>query len=198
MSVVENRSQAISIEGLRQGDQAEISKMVSVHSPAIFRLALKMLGNEQDAEDVLQETFFKALRSMQNFEERSSLSTWLYRITINEALMVLRKKKPRLVEIDDDLKDDEGVQAPVELVDFCCLPESELVDGESKEFLNQAVSRLTPALRSVFLLRDVEGLSVKEAAETLSVSESVVKTRLLRARLKLREELSQYYKERMG
>ena len=198
MSVLENRTQIISIPNLRDGDPEEIARMVSVHSPAIFRLALKMLGNEQDAEDVLQETFFKALRSLQTFEERSSLSTWLYRITINESLMVLRKRKNNLVELDDPLEDNESVQAPVEIVDFCCLPERELADSESKEFLNLAVSRLTPPLRAVFLLRDVEGQSVKETADTLRVSESVVKTRLLRARLKLREELSLYYKERMG
>ena len=87
---------AISVDALKKGDRAEFSRLVDLYSPAIYRLALKMLGREQDAEDVLQETFFKALRSIHNFEERSSLSTWLYRIAMNESLMVLRKHKNHL------------------------------------------------------------------------------------------------------
>lgn len=189
--------QTVSIDALKRGDREEISRMVALYSPAVYRLANKMVGNEQDAEDVLQETFFKALRSINTFEEKSSLATWIYRIAVNEALMVLRKRKPDPVELDHDRDDDESIETPVEIVDWCCMPERELMDEESRVFLNQAVGLLSPGLKAVFLLRDVEGLSVRETAEALKVSESVVKTRLLRARLKLREDLSHYFNERM-
>ena len=137
------------LKSLIAGDREAFARLVDETSGHIFRVAQLILGDEQDAEDVLQETFFKALRSLQTFEERSSLSTWLYQITINEALMVLRKRNNNLVEIDEEPEEDENPQTPVEIVDFCCLPERELLDVESKQFLDQAVSRLTPALRAV-------------------------------------------------
>jgi len=196
MNVAEADS-AISIEALQKGDRDEISRMVEVFSPMVYRLANKMLGNEQDAEDVLQETFLKAIRSLRSFEGKSSLATWIYRIAVNEALMMLRKRKPGLVELEASKEDEDAVVPPVEIVDWCCLPERELMDVEARAFLNKAVSILSPGLRVVFLLRDIEGLSVHETAEALKVSESVVKTRLLRARLKLREDLSHYFHERM-
>jgi RNA polymerase sigma-70 factor (ECF subfamily) len=189
--------QPIRIAAVKAGDREEISRMVDLYSPVVYRLANKMVGNEQDAEDVLQETFFKVLRSLKTFEEKSSLATWIYRITVNEALMVLRKRKPDPLELEKSRDDDEAIDPPVEIVDWCCLPERELMDEESRQFLNRAVGLLSPGLRAVFLLRDVEGLSVRETSEALKVSESVVKTRLLRARLKLREDLSHYFNERM-
>lgn len=190
--------QSVSVTALKRGDRDEISRMVELYSPAVYRLANKMVGNEQDAEDVLQETFFKAIRSVKTFEEKSSLATWIYRIAVNEALMVLRKRKPDPLELESSRDDDESIEPPVEIVDWCCLPERELMDEESKLFLNKAVGSLSAGLRAVFLLRDVEGLSVRETSEALKVSESVVKTRLLRARLKLREDLSHYFNERMA
>ncbi len=172
--------------------------MVEIYSPAVYRLANKMVGNDQDAEDVLQETFFKVVRSLKTFEEKSSLATWIYRITVNEALMALRKRKPDSVELENGRDDEGAIEPPVEIVDWCCMPERELMDDEAKGFLNKAIGLLSPGLRAVFLLRDVEGLSVRETSEALKVSESVVKTRLLRARLKLREDLSHYFNERMA
>jgi RNA polymerase sigma-70 factor (ECF subfamily) len=168
------------------------------YSPKIYRLALKILNDPQDAEDVLQETFIKALRSLPNFEGRSSLSTWLYRIAVNEALMVVRKRRPDLISIDQEKEDGQGESEPVEIVDFCCLPEADLLSAESMRFLDSAILQLSPALRAVFVLRDVERLSVRETSETLGISEVAVKTRLLRARLKLRELLSAYYGERIS
>jgi len=189
----------VSVEALKKGDRAEFARLVEGYSPLIYRLALKMLGSEQDAEDVLQETFFKALRSIRKFEERSSLSTWLYRIAMNESLMILRKQKVTMLpvlEIDRDETED-GLETPVEIIDWCCLPENEILDEEAKEFMGKAIQTLSPALRAVFLLRDIEGLSVRDTAESLRITEASVKTRLLRARLKLREELSIYFRERM-
>ena len=159
---------------------------------------MKILNDAQDAEDVLQETFIKALRALPSFEGRSSLSTWLYRIAVNEALMMVRKRRPETVSIDQEKEDGDGESEPEEIVDFCCLPERELVSAEARGFLDKAIQGLTPALRTVFVVRDIEGLSVKETAETLGLTEAVIKTRLLRARLKLREALSVYFGERLS
>jgi len=193
MSNDKARTVDFSLDALKAGDPEETRRFVEANSEVVYRLALRMLGDEQDAEDVLQETFVKALRGLKRFEGRSSLSTWLFRIATNEALMLLRKKKPDAVSIDADREDDEGQPEPVELVDWCCMPERELLSDESKRHMEAAIQKLSPALRAVFELRDIEGLSVKETADILNVTEAVVKTRLLRARLKLREDLSTYF-----
>ncbi len=195
---LENQEPAFSLQALQAGDRAEFARLVQTYSDRIYRLALKILNDPQDAEDVLQETFIKALRSLPSFEGRSSLSTWLYRIAVNEALMVVRKRKPDAVSIDIEKDDGEAETEPVEIVDWCCLPEGDLLNAEARRFLDEAILGLTPALRAVFVLRDIEGLSVKETADTLSITEAAVKTRLLRARLKLREALSVYYAERLA
>ncbi|WP_322806823.1 RNA polymerase sigma factor [Thermanaerothrix sp.] len=191
-------SPPISLEALRNGDRKEFARLVDAYSTPIYRLALKILGDPQDAEDVLQETFIKALSALPTFEGRSSLSTWLYRIAVNEALMLLRRRKPETLLTDNDGDEDEsGESESAYLIDWCCLPEEELLSDEAQRFLDKAIAQLPENLRLVFWLRDVEGLSIKETAETLGLSETNVKTRLLRARLKLREILSEYYGERV-
>lgn len=190
--------EALSIEALRAGDRDEFARLVDETSALIYRLALKMLDNPQDAEDVLQETYIKAYRSLKGFDGRSSLSTWLYRIATNEALMLLRRRKSIEVSIDEPLDAGEPEQEPLQIVDWCCMPEEELMTGEARKYLDQAIEELPPSLRVVFLLRDVEGLSTQETEEVLSLSETAVKTRLSRARLRLRELLSGYYGNRMA
>lgn len=187
----ENTKPTFSIKALQAGDRAEFARMMDHFSNPIYRLGLKILGDEQDAEDVLQETFIKAYRSIEKFEGRSSLSTWIYRIATNEALMLLRKRKPTLDLVLEN--DDEDDVEPREIVDWCCLPEEEMLSTESRSFLETAVQVLSTPLRLVFLMRDVERKSIKETAEILEISESAVKVRLMRARLKLREELSHYF-----
>ena len=186
-----------SIELLKKQDREAFAQLVDLTSAPIYRLALRMLNDEQDAEDVLQETFIKAYQALPGFEGRSSLKTWLFRIATNEALMLLRKRKPQqsVMEID---REDEEVEEPKEIVDWCCIPEPELMTLETRKKLEDAASHLSEGLRAVFLLRDVEGLSGEETAAILNVSVDVVKTRLLRARLKLREELSVYFGERLS
>ena len=189
--------QEISLEALQNGDMAEFARLVDAYSTQIYRLALKMLGDEQDAEDVLQNTFMKALQAIAGFEGRSSLSTWLYRIAVNEALMSLRRQKPTIPVAMDYEDDDDELQHPTQFTDWCCLPEEDLLSEEARRHLDQAIRRLPEKLRVVFLLRDVEGLSIRETSEALDLTETAVKTRLLRARLNLREQLSTYYGERM-
>src|SRR5512146_1756572 len=140
-SPAEGSPGSISIDALKAGDRAEFARLVEVYSERIYRLALKILNDEQDAEDVLQETFIKALRALPSFEGRSSLSTWLYRIAVNEALMMVRKRRPDSVSIDAETDDGEGESEPEEIVDFCCLPEGELISTEARRFLDEAIQR---------------------------------------------------------
>lgn len=182
-----------SIEALRDGDRAEFAHIVEQYSPMIYRLGLKMLNNPQDAEDILQETFIKAYKHIHNFDGRSNVSTWLYRIATNEALMSLRKKHLDTVSFDMPTNYETEPQEPLQIVDWCCLPEDEYLTAEGRLRLDEAAGRLPESLRIVFVLRDIEGLSTRETAEVLEISEMAVKTRLSRARLRLREDLSKYY-----
>ena len=195
--MVETAIQDISIEALRNGDRAEFAKLVDAYSAPIYRLGLRMLGNEQDAEDVLQNTFISAMTHLSTFEGRSSVLTWLYRIAVNESLMILRRGKPE-VNIDDvDSSDENDVARPTQFVDWSALPEDELLSAEGKQALDNAIQNLPENLRTVFLLRDIQDLSIKDTADALNLSEANVKVRLLRARLMLREQLSYYYGERI-
>jgi RNA polymerase sigma-70 factor (ECF subfamily) len=187
----------ISLEAIIAGDRAEFARLVDEYSSPIYRLGLRMLGNPQDAEDVLQNTFINALTHIQKFEGRSSIATWLYRIASNEALMLIRKKKPEVNLDDVEGGDDDEDLKPTQFVDWSGLPEDELLSGEGKQALNDSIDTLPESMRIVFLLRDVEGLSIKETADALDLTETNVKTRLLRARMHLREGLSTYYGERL-
>ena len=195
----------ISLEALKAGDRQAFARLVDETSGHIYRVALQILGDEQDAEDVLQETYIKAFRALPDFEGRSSLTTWLYRIAVNEALMLVRKRKSQgalnaaqTVSVDETNPfDAEAESEGMEIVDWCCLPEGELLSSETRRFLDQAVQKLPENLRVVFVMRDLEGLSIQETSEALGLSENNVKTRLLRARLRLRQELSVYFSEKM-
>jgi RNA polymerase sigma-70 factor (ECF subfamily) len=187
----------ISIDALRAGDRAEFARLVDAYSAPIYRLGLRMLGNEQDAEDVLQNTFLSAFTHLSGFEGRSSLQTWLYRIAVNESLMVIRRGKPE-VNIEDNADETEDDLTQSQFVDWGALPEDMLLSSEGKRALDAAIQKLPENLRTVFILRDVQELSIKDTAETLGLTESNVKVRLLRARLFLREQLSVYYGERIG
>jgi RNA polymerase sigma-70 factor (ECF subfamily) len=186
-----------SLEALRRGDRAEFARLVDTYYEMIYRLAQRMLENSQDAEDVLQETFIKAFNHLKDFDGRSSVSTWLYRIATNEALMMIRRRKPASLSIEEPSNDEGFGQEPMQIVDFCCLPEETFMSDEVKAQLDAAVEKLPPTLRVVFILRDIQGLSTRETGQVLDLSEMAVKTRLSRARLRLREELSAYFGEQM-
>jgi len=188
----------LSLDALKSGDRDEFAQLVDAYSGPIYRMAMKMLGDGQDAEDVLQNTFLNAFKHIRSFEGRSTLATWLYRIAANEALMMIRKQRPETTLTDTSLEDDEGEDySPVQFVDWCCLPEDELLSSEARSRLDRAIQRLPERLRIVFILRDLEGLSIEETSQALDLSQTAVKTRLLRARLNLREQLSSYYGERL-
>jgi RNA polymerase sigma-70 factor (ECF subfamily) len=185
---------AISLEALKAGDREAFARWVDETSGHIYRATLQILGDEVDAEDALQETYMKAFRALPDFEGRSSLTTWLHRIAVNEALMLVRKRKPQVISIEESKPfEEEAESEAMEIVDFCCLPEGELLSSESRQFLDQAIQKLPENLRVVFVMRDIEGLSIQETAEALNLSENNVKIRLMRARLRLRQELSVYF-----
>ena len=191
--ITDQDQKSFSLEALRDGDREEFAHLVEAYSPMIYRLGLKMLNNPQDAEDILQETFIKAYRHIGNFDGRSSVSTWLYRIATNEALMSIRRKRLETISFDVPSIYDTEPQEPLQIVDWCCLPEDEFLTSEGRARLDDAANRLPTSLRVVFVLRDIEGLSTRETAEVLEISEMAVKTRLSRARLRLREDLSEYF-----
>jgi len=184
------------LAALQAGNRAEFARLVEAYSGPIYRLAMKMLRNQQDAEDILQETFIKAFHALPKFEGRSSLSTWLYRIATNEALMFIRRKRPDQISVEQPTDRDEE-QPPLQIVDWCCLPEGELLSAEARAKLDASIEHLPHSLRVVFILRDMEGLSTRETAEVLDLTETAVKTRLSRARMRLREMLTEYFGERL-
>jgi RNA polymerase sigma-70 factor (ECF subfamily) len=184
------------VSQLMAGNRHSFTELVDRTSGRIYNLGLRMLGNSQDAEDMLQETYIKAFKALPRFENRSTITTWLFRIAVNEALMILRKRK-NVVQIDETAEEEEDGERELEIVDWCCLPENEFLSAETIVMLTEAAEKLSPALRMVFILRDVQGFSTQETAEILQISEDSVKTRLVRARLKLREELGGYFRERM-
>lgn len=190
-------TQEYSLAALKAGDRAAFASMVQTHYELIYRLATKMLGNSQDAEDVLQETFIKAFKHIKDFDGRSSISTWLYRIATNEALMFLRRRTPQIFSIDEPLQGEDYEMEPLQIVDWCCVPEKELMSDEAQQHLDQAISRLPVGMRLVFVLRDIQGLSTRETGEVLNLTETAVKTRLSRARMQLRNDLSGYFREQM-
>jgi RNA polymerase sigma-70 factor (ECF subfamily) len=168
--------------------------MVERYSGTVYNLALRLMRNDaMAAEDVLQETFISAFRALDRFEGRSLLSTWLYRIAYNTALMRLRKRELATVSIDEPLANEEGDPIPRQLVDWGAVPEQVLLDREMRRVLDKAVAALPETLRSVFVLRDIEGLSTAETAAILDLTDTNVKVRLHRARLALREKLSAYF-----
>ena len=180
---------------LRAGDKSACAECVEQHSPGLYRLALRLMGDEAEAEDVVQETFLSAFKAIRGFEGRSGLSTWLYRIAYNAALMRLRKPNPPTVSVEDPLLSDGGPEVPEQLFDWCCLPEQDFETAEARTELEGAIRALPEKLKAVFVLRELESLSTEETAQVLTLSEEAVKTRLHRARLWLRERLSAYFSE---
>ncbi|MHB8628384.1 MAG: RNA polymerase sigma factor [Aggregatilineales bacterium] len=183
------------LQRIRAGDKAACTECIDLHGPGLYRLALRLVHDDKDAEDLVQETFLQAFQAIQNFEGRSELRTWLYRITYNQAMMRFRGQHAT-VSVDDALE-ESGTVIPQQLTDWCCLPEPDFQTDEVRAQLEQAIRELPETLRAVFVLRQLEGVSTQDAAEMLNVSVEVVKQRLHRARLWLRERLSDYFVERM-
>jgi RNA polymerase sigma-70 factor (ECF subfamily) len=180
----------------RQGDAAAFNELVNKYSRKIFRLAKHITQNEEDAEDILQETFLKAFEHLDGFQGQSKFYTWIVRIAVNESLMKLRKRKSdRTVPLDEPV--DTGEDTVVrEIAVWDENPEQQYSQEELARILDEAVQSLRPAFRTVFVLRDIEELSTEETAQALEISVPAVKSRLLRARLQLREKLTRFFKRK--
>jgi RNA polymerase sigma-70 factor, ECF subfamily len=178
----------------REGDNHAFAELVKRYEAKIFRLALHITQNREDAEDVLQEAFLKAYEHLDQFQGNSKFYTWIVRIAVNQALMKLRRRKAdKSVSLDDDIDTGED-KVTREIAAWDEDPEQRFTREELGEILNTSIEGLAPSYRSVFVLRDVDDLSTEETAEALGISASAVKSRLLRARLQLREELTRYFK----
>ncbi len=180
------------IKQAKLGDKSALAKLVSAYSEKIYNLALRIVRNKEDAEDVLQETFLQVLRKLDTFDERSTFFTWIYRIATNNSLMKLRKKK----QIFADLHDKPDLEDQL-FVDWSQDPSLDVQNEEIKKILDEAIGELSDIYRSVFILRDIEHLSIRETSNILNISEENVKIRLRRARLFLRDKISQQYQERV-
>ncbi len=179
------------VEKAQQGDKASLAELVKIYSPKIYGLALRMMRNEEDAEDVLQETFVLMIRKISTFSGKSSFYTWLYRVATNVALGKLRDKKytTQTVSLSDSehayLKGHQLSEWPDHL-------EDKLDDQVFLECLKKAMQALPDNYRAVFVLRDLENMSTKETSKILDISEANVKVRLMRARLFLRDQLANH------
>lgn len=180
----------------KAGDPAAFAELVNHYDRRVFRMAKQITQNDEDAEDVLQETFLKAYSHLDDFQGNSKFYTWLVRIAVNEALMKLRKRRSdKTVPLDDPIDTGEDVVAR-EIAVWDENPEDTYSREELGKILDEAVQSLKPAYRTVFILRDIEEMSIEETAEALNLSISAVKSRLLRARLQLREKLTRQFKRK--
>ena len=181
------------VASAKGGDLRAFEELVQRYERKIFRLAQNITQNHEDAQDVVQDAFLKAFSHLGNFQGDSRFYTWLVRIAVNEALMKLRKRRPGQVSLDDNIETEDDVM-PREVEDWGPTPEQRYAQSELHRILNEAIGSLDPGLRIVFQLRDVEEFSTEETAQTLRLSIPAVKSRLLRARLKLRQKLDPYFR----
>lgn len=180
------------IDSAKDGDRKALTQLVINYERTIYNFAFKICRNRDKAENIMQETFFSMVKHIKQFDNKSKLSTWLYRIVANHCLMEARKEKNRrFVSIDDD----ESLFEERYTADYSRLPTKYTENEELKKALDNAISKLSPDYRMIFLLRDVEGLSTEETAEVSELSVSAVKSRLHRARAFLRNELITAYKK---
>jgi RNA polymerase sigma-70 factor (ECF subfamily) len=188
--------EAVLVSQAREGDMQAFSELVRRYEGKIFRLAQHITQNREDAEDVLQESFMKAYEHLDQFKGDSKFYTWIVRIAVNQSLMKLRRRKTdKSVSLDEQI--DTGEDTIVrEIAAWDEDPEQKFTREELGEILDTAVESLDPPYRSVFVLRDIEELSTEETAEALGLSVPAVKSRLLRARLQLREKLTRFFKRK--
>lgn len=179
------------VKRAKRGDRIAQAEIVQKYERMVYNLGLKLMGNQDEAEHILQETFLKVLQSLPNFKEQSQISTWIYRIATNEALMMLRRKKREYALLTNE---DE-----IELKDYSHLTQSfantpleDLLNSELRDKMKASIELLPDKYKSVFVLKDIEGLSLKEISDIMGMSLAAVKSNLHRARLFLREKLAEF------
>jgi RNA polymerase sigma-70 factor (ECF subfamily) len=180
------------VAAAKTGDLNAFDQLVSRYERKIFRLTMHITQNREDAEDAMQEAFLKSYEHLPNFQGDSRFYTWLVRIAVNQALMKLRKRRPNQISLDEPVE-TENDMVEHQIRDWGPSPEQRFAQTELHEILSKAIAQISPDYRTVFTLRDIEGISTEETAQLLGISVPAVKTRLLRARLKLRGILSTYF-----
>jgi len=181
----------------RGGSLHAFEQLVDYYETRVFRVAQSIAHGREDAEEVMQNAFVKAFENLSHFRGDSRFYTWLVRITINEGLMKLRRRRLNEVSIDDVFESEEGTFRR-ELADGEPTPEKRYSQKELRCILANAIGRLAPGYRTVFQLRDVEGFSTEETARSLNLSVPTVKTRVRRARSQLRRSLNKFFKPMIG
>ena len=191
-SSIAREDEHLLVAAAKKGDTAAFEELVNRYEDKIFRLTRNITGNQEDAEDAMQDAFLKAYSHLQDFHGDSRFYTWLVRIAANESLMRLRKRRPNQFSLDEPVEGDTDLM-PRELEDWGPSPEQGYAQAELQGILADFIEKLDPEFRIVLILRDLEELSTQETAEALGISLSAVKSRLLRARLKLREKVNRYF-----
>lgn len=182
------------IERVKAGESEQFYHLIEPYQRAVFSAANSVLANEADAEEVAQEAFLKAYSRLDQFRGECKFSTWLVQIAVNEARMKRRKDRKALYDsVDEGYQDDSGEYFPIDYADWREIPSEALAQKELKDALSCAIALLKPMYREVFVLRDVQGLNIRETADALRITEGLVRTRLLRARLQMRDALAPGY-----
>jgi RNA polymerase sigma-70 factor (ECF subfamily) len=179
------------------GDNQAFDELVRRYEDKVYRLAYKIVREEEDAADVLQDAFFSAYRGLRNFKAESTFSTWLYRIATNASLMKVRKRRDNVVSLDQPASVNQQDGEPLAIPDWSRQPLQDLLDAETRQIMEEAESRLPEDLRTVFVLRDRQEFSNQEVADILDLTVAAVKSRLHRARVILRDRLNRYFQDRM-
>ena len=192
-SSIAREDEHLLVAAAKKGDAAAFEELVNRYEEKIFRLTRNITGNREDAEDAMQDAFLKAYSHLQDFHGDSRFYTWLVRIAANESLMRLRKRRPNQFSLDEPVEGDTDLM-PRELEDWGPSPEQGYAQAELQGILSEFIEQLDPEFRIVLVLRDLEELSTQETAEALGISVPAVKSRLLRARLKLREKLNRHFR----
>jgi RNA polymerase sigma-70 factor (ECF subfamily) len=178
------------VRRVQNGEQDKFYELVKPHERRVYTAAFAILRNAADAEEVAQEAILKAFANLRQFRAESKFSTWLIQIAVNEARMRRRKDHPEIMEPIGEHQDEEGTYAPREFADWRELPSEALERSEVRDILLESLAALGSKYREVFVLRDIQHLSIEEVADALGISRASVKTRLLRARLMLRDLLA--------
>jgi RNA polymerase sigma-70 factor (ECF subfamily) len=176
----------------QKGDRKALAQIVKTYEQTIYNFSFKICRDRNKAEHIMQETFYSMVKSLHQFDGNSKLSTWLYRIVSNHCLMLARKMKSRPFV---SLEDEEGLFEDKHAADWSTIPYKSTENDELKSILDNAISKLSPEYRMIFLLRDIEGLSTEETAQATELSVPAVKSRLHRARAFLRNELNESFQK---
>jgi RNA polymerase sigma-70 factor (ECF subfamily) len=179
------------IEIAKSGDRKAMAELVKSYENTVYNFSFKICRNPEKAENTMQETFLSMVKSLSQFDGKSKLSTWLYRIVANHCLMDARKRKNEFVSIDDE----DGLYDGSYAADWDSIPSDIVENDELKKILDEAIEKLAPEYRIVFMLRDVEGLSTEETGKIMELSVPAVKSRLHRARAFLRKEINKAFQK---